>query len=421
MFMKIHFSGIGGIGLSALAQMCFAKGHQIQGSDTSDTSVIWPILKQKGVTLFTRQTSENIDDSLDLLVYSEAVLATNPERVKAESLNIPQKSYFEFLGEISQTYRTIAIAGTHGKTSTTGLIARALQECKFDANIIVGTALEFLGNTNFSAGKEKVLVVEACEYRENFRFLSPEIVVLTSVEWDHVDAFPTEELYFKAFEKFVSGAQLVIAHSDDAGAKKVLQNFKGKIHWIDNTQVIDLSILGEFSKRNARQALAVGTYLGLDKNIFAKGLQKYVGASRRQEFLGFYKGIKIYDDYAHHPSEIKALLKAFKSHFSQNKVGIIFEPHQFSRTKQFFSEFLEVLSLADKSAFYPIYAARDSEQDKQFSLTEHLKNTGIELLQSEAEIQQFLAQFKTDDVVLFCGAGNISQVAHNFLQKFAKN
>lgn len=414
--MKIHFSGIGGIGISALAQLCLERGDKIQGSDLSK-SEIWPILESKNIQLFLTQTSENITEDIDLLVYSEAVPETNPERKRARELKIPEKSYFEYLGEVSQDFFTIAVAGTHGKTTTTALISAGMVEADFGANMIVGTTLKEFGGSNFHSGSEKILLVEACEYRENFRFLSPDVLVLTNIEWDHIDAFPTEKSYFKAFENLLRRSKTVLHHEDDSNAQKILEKFSGKKVSVSNDIVLDLQVMGEFNQRNARLAKAVAKELNISHEKFAKGLQKFSGAGRRQEFLGKKEGILVYDDYAHHPSELQALLQGLRKKFPGKKIGIIFEPHQFSRTKQFFPEFIEALKQFDTAAFYPIYAARDTEEDKKFDLPKEIqKYSDIEFVDSPEKIPGIFGDLSDGDILLFAGAGNISAFAREWMK-----
>ncbi len=327
--VKIHFVGIGGIGISALAQLCLTRGDEVSGSDVCETE-IFPVLRKLNIRLFTDQKRENLEDDIDVLVYSEAVPEDNPERIRAAELGRPQYSYFAYLGKISEEYKTIAIAGTHGKTTTVGLFARGLQETNFDPSVIVGTTLSFFENSNFHQGIDPWLVVEACEYRENFKFLHPDIVVITSVEHDHFDAFPTEEDYFSAFERFVQKAKMVLYHLGDENAERVLKSYKGvKIpvpRQSENSWKYLLKIHGSYNYDNATLALALADQLELDTESFKKGLGKYEGAGRRQEFLGERNGVKIFDDYAHHPSELRALLQGIRNIYPAAKIGIIFDP-----------------------------------------------------------------------------------------------
>lgn len=411
--MKIHFVGIGGIGTSALAQLCLARGDEISGSDVCETE-IFPALRKLDIKLFTEQKAENVADDIDILVYSEAVPIDNPERMKAAEQGRPQYSYFAYLGKVAENYKVIGVAGTHGKTTTTAMIARGLQETDFDPSVIVGTTLREFGGSNFHLGTDNWLVVEACEYRENFRFLKPDIAILTSVEHDHFDAFPTEESYFSAFENFVKNSKLVIYHQHDTGAEKVLENYKGARLAMPEQSEYSweylLKVSGEYNYDNATLALGLASELKLNTEDFKRGLGKYEGAGRRQELIGEWRGVKIYDDYAHHPSEISALLQGFRKKYLKAKIGIIFEPHQHSRTAALLGEFVEALQLADKIGLFPIYPARDTEEDKKNMPDSKFRAAvpnSVEI-DSLEDAKKFLTQFGPGDLVIFCGAGNIS-------------
>lgn len=417
--MNIYFSGIGGIGISALAQFCLNRGGKISGSDIAE-SVMTKNLAKKNVPIYFKQKADNITSDIDILIYSEAVPKSNPERVRAEELKIPQYSYFEYLGKISRNFKTIAVAGTHGKTTTTGLAASGLIYAKKDPTVVVGTVLQLFSNSNFRAGKSDLFLVEACEYRENFRFLSPEIVILTGIDYDHIDAFPTAADYFQAFTKFVAKAKIVIYHADDENVAKVLQNFTGQKIAVQNTaKKFNLQLIGNFNQRNASLSYALTDILDLNKDDFAKGLQKFQNIARRQEFLGKKDGILYYDDYAHHPVEIKKLYEAFKAEFPAKKIGMVFEPHQHSRTKELFNSFCQEFAKIDVLGIMPIYAARDSAEDQKFTIDNFFQiNKDWQKVSTQEEMAKFSRNFDTGDIIIFCGAGNISSFGREFLKEF---
>lgn len=422
--MKIHFIGIGGIGISGLAQLCHHRGDTVQGSDISD-SVIFPILRTKNIPLFPQQGAENITKDLDLVVYTEAIPLDNPELLRAKELDLPCKTYFEYLGEISQDYFTVAVAGTHGKTTTTALIAAGCLASEFEATFLVGSTLDEFGGSNFypaglTSGKP-VLIVEACEYRENFRFLDPDIVILTSIEWDHPDYFKSRDQYLDAFRNFIKNTKTVIYHHDDFMALEMLEDFDGERIAVpkqsDNSLQFLLKIFGEFNERNALLALTLAAKLDMDIENFKEGVGSYRGAGRRQEFLGEQSGVKFYDDYAHHPTEVSRLLQGFRKKFPKAKIGLVYEPHQFSRTKQFFSEFLTAFEYADEVGLWPIYAARDTDEDKKFKLESFIDhNANLQIVRSVEDIDNFKEKFGKGDVIIFCGAGKISTVAREYLE-----
>ena len=420
--MNIHFIGIGGIGISALAQYCHHRGDTITGSEAAETNIL-PRLRALDIPILIPQNANNIPSECDLIVYTEAVSTDNPERQEAERRNIPQQSYFQYLGEISKRHRTIAVCGTHGKTTTVGLIASGFQAVGFDATVCVGSTLREFGESNFHLGSNGWLLVEACEYRNNFQFLQPEVVVLTNVELDHIDFYKSEEHYFQTFRDFCSKAKMVISHNNDQNVEKLFGKIENETLTVETNSCLSLQIHGKHNRENAELALKLARLLELDLDKFKKGLKNYKGAGRRQEYLGEKNGIKIFDDYGHHPTEISATLQSFREQFPDKKIGLVFEPHQFSRTKQFLTEFGEALSQADVVGIHPIYEARDSEEDKQAVSLQDLVNTvetfhrqdTTRVVETTNDANQILDQLKEGDVLLFMGAGKIDQFAKQFL------
>ncbi len=419
--MHIHFIGIGGIGISALAQFCHERGDQVSGSDLSETGILAK-LKEQGIKVFVPQKTENIPEQCDLVVYSEAVSVDNPERVEAKNRGIREKSYFAYLGYVSRDFRTIAVCGTHGKTTTVGLLASGFQVAEFDATVFVGSKLREFESSNFHPGSNDWLLVEACEYRNNFQFLHPEIVILTNAELDHTDFYRDADHYRDTFADFCKDAKIVIYHEGDTDAEAVLKDFSGEKIVVKAGETQDfasLQISGAHNRANAALAFALAQYLELDLEKFKQGLESYRGAWRRQEFLGEINGVQVFDDYGHHPTEIRATLQAFRERFPDWKVGLIFEPHQFSRTRQFFSEFCEALSQADEVGIFPIYAARDTEKDKLAvsvqDLIDHI--SGAEKIETQKDAQNFVKNLEAGDVLLFMGAGVIDQFAKEFLDQ----
>ncbi len=430
--MDIHFIGIGGIGISALAQFCKNRGDTISGSESQQTGT-FELLQNQGIEIKIPQQAKNIPLNCDLVIYTEAIGEDNPERVEALKRNLPIKTYFEFLGEISKDFHTIAVTGTHGKTTTTGLIAAGFKTAHFDATIFVGSKLQELGNANFHAGSNDFLLLEACEYRANFRFLYPEIVILTNAELDHVDFYKNEEHYIETFTEFCAKAKTVIYHKDDKNAQIILKNFTGQKIAVDSndpsfkTSKKKLHLSGEHNRENAILALSCAQLLfekeDAQMNQFKKGLEKFSGAWRRQEFLGEKeinnKKIQVFDDYGHHPTEIIATLQGLREKFPNKKIGLIFEPHQYSRTRKFFDEFLTALAHADFIGIFPIYAARDTQADKQSVCIDNFceKNPAIQKIETQKDAQLFTQKLNENDILLFMGAGVIDVFAHEFLRK----
>jgi UDP-N-acetylmuramate--alanine ligase len=458
--VKIHFIGIGGIGISALAQFCYQRGDEITGSEIQETNAL-SILRAKNISIKIPQQASNIPQDCDLVIYTEAILnklstVTNPEFLAAQQREIPMKSYFEYLGEISRNFRTIAIAGTHGKTTTTGLIASGFLNANFDVTIFVGSILKELNHSNFHAGSnlkvkniDKYLLLEACEYRNNFKFIQPEIIILTNAELDHVDFYESEEHYIQTFQSLVEKAKIAIFHEEDKNVQKILQDFQGQKISLKNLELVDnnakkseiqavinkISLSGIHNRQNAQLAVILGEILAqnpatnLNLKQYNQGIQQFTGAARRQEFLGDIKFqenlIKIYDDYGHHPTEITVTIQSFREKFPNSKLGLIFEPHQHSRTREFFSEFEHAFTLADFTGIFPIYAARDSQQDIDEINSENFvkNNQNLSLITDLNSVKSFLNKHlkntkNTQDpiILLFMGAGKIDFFAHQFLK-----
>ncbi len=417
--MHIYCIGIGGIGLSAVAQFCHQQGHSVSGSDQQE-SAITHLLQSKGIRVYTPQHKKNIPDECDVVIYSEAIDTQHAERVEAQRRSIPLYSYFEFLGHISQKYTTIAVAGTHGKTTTCGLIAGGAMAASFDATFFVGSTLPLFENSNFHSGSNEFIVLEACEYRNNFRFLTPDITLITNIEWDHPDAYKTEKEYFNAFRSFLLQSNTVIYHSDDHVTKDLLRDIPTQKIEVDfqASQVDTLTLFGDHNKRNAHLALALGNILPLDIQSFRKGVLHFSGTGRRQEHIGSYNGILVYDDYGHHPTEIKATIDAFRSKFPGSRIGLLYEPHQFSRTHTFQKEFETVLSTPDVVGIYPIYEARDSAEDKSKISSAILAEsiTNAHLVTTHDDVRNLCAHLQENDILLFMGAGNISRFAREWMQ-----
>lgn len=414
--MKLFFCGIGGIGMSALARWCMSEGYNVTGSEPLESNITKK-LKHEGAKIFIEQKSSHIDSSYEGFIYTEAIPRNHPERIKAQELNIPQYSYFEYLGKMTTEKRLIGVAGTHGKTTTTGIIASGMISAGLDPWVVIGAQTQLLGGANFRPGKSEWAVVEACEYRENFRFLSPEIVILTNIEVDHVDYFKSEEQYFEAYRNFIKNAETVICHPNDPNTEKVLEGFMGEVIYTKNVP-LPLTLIGRHNQLNAQLAVALGTYLNTDKSLFNSGVSEFTGTARRQELIGEKNEVLIYDDYGHHPTEIKATYEAFSNAFPHKKIGLIFEPHQYSRTRELYDEFVAILSNIEILGILPIYEARDSEEDIKALTTESFShNCGGELLENNKDIEVFVEKYlSTHDIVIFMGAGKVSQIAHTYLE-----
>ena len=420
---KAHFVGIGGIGVSAIARMMLAEGKIVSGSDSSD-SLITKELEKLGAKIFLGHNAKNVADDVDLIVYTPAVDFENPELKKANELNVPTLSYPEMLGIISKNKYTIAISGAHGKTTTTAMIGKILMDANLDPTIIVGSLLKD-SKSNFVAGKGGYFVVEACEYKKSFLEINPKIIVITNIDNDHLDYYGNLENIKKAFAEFVSklpeGGYL-ICDPNDKNLKEVIKKTKAKI--IDYTKIIagfNLKIPGQHNIKNAKAALAVAEILNINKKETLKSLNGFSGAWRRFEYKGkTKKGVLIYDDYGHHPTEIKATLQGARELYPKNKIIVVFQPHLYSRTKFLLSDFGKSFSDADEIILADIYAAREPKDESINSkmLAEEItKNGGKAVyMKSFDKIANFLAEnTKKGDVVITMGAGDIFKVGESMI------
>ena len=421
---KAHFVGIGGIGVSAIARMMLAEGKIVSGSDSSD-SLITKELEKLGAKIFLGHNAKNVADDVDLIVYTPAVDFENPELKKANELNVPTLSYPEMLGIISKNKYTIAISGAHGKTTTTAMIAKILIDANLDPTIIVGSLLKD-SKSNFVAGKGGYFVVEACEYKKSFLEINPKIIVITNIDNDHLDYYKNLNNIKKAFAEFVSklpeGGYL-ICDPNDKNLKEVIKKTKAKI--IDYTKIIagfNLKIPGQHNIKNAKAALAVAEILNINKKETLKSLNGFSGAWRRFEYKGETKnGVIVYDDYGHHPTEIKATLKGAREFFGGKKIWCVFQPHLYSRTKLLLSDFGRSFSDADEVILADIYAAREDKDESinsKMLAEEIIKNGGAAMyMESFDKIAKLLAEkAEKGDVVITMGAGDIYKVGENLLK-----
>ena len=362
----------------------------------------------------------------ELLIYSDAVPADNPERVWAHEMNIPQTSYFEALGEVSASMRTIAVAGTHGKTTTTGMLAAILKHAGKEPTAIVGSIVSDFGS-NFLPGNGGLLVVEACEYREHLLELLPEILVITNIELDHTDFFPSLSALqntFRAAVERVPETGVIVANPSDPIVAAVLKSAKALIIDYTTQTVPELELLGEFNAMNARAAKAAAraAFPQVQEEYTDKALLDFKGSWRRFEYKGETpNGALVYDDYAHHPTAVLKTILAAREKFSDKRIVVAFHPHLYSRTKSFLNEFAAALAKADLALVAPIYAAREKpdpavSNHALASAAEGLGNP-VEALDSFDEIRERLLAEKDDALIITMGAGDIYKVAEQITEE----
>lgn len=413
-----HFIGIGGIGVSALARMMLLRGVRVTGSDRGP-SLITENLKQEGAHVSYGHDAKSLATDTDVVIYSPAIAQDNTELVSAREEGIPTYTYPEALGMISRGMRTIAVSGTHGKTTTTAMLAELFIEAGLDPTVVVGSLLKKTGS-NFIPGTSNLFVVEACEYKRSFLNLSPEVLVITNIDNDHLDYYGTIEGVQQAFIEMVAKVPehgAIVCNPKDPRVAPVLVGAKVKI--IDYTKEklsAALRVSGEHNILNAKAAYAVARELGVDELKIMSGLQKFEGTWRRMEHKGkTAEGALVYDDYAHHPTEVRATLQGFRAKYPNGNIRVVFQPHLYSRTKLLFNDFVQSFSDADEVIIAPIYAARE-ELDPSITseiLAEEISKNhhNVSAVQGFDAIANYLNNSETpNDIIVTMGAGDIYKI-----------
>lgn len=381
--------------MSALAQLYRVRGEQVSGEDRSQGPTT-ELLEKKGVSVLIGESVA--PEGTELLVYSDAIPEDARARADARSRGIREVSYFEALGEVSRTARTIAVAGTHGKTTTTAMLGKILIDAGKRPTVIVGSLVKDFGS-NFVEGDPGLFVVEACEYRDHLLKLTPSILVITNIEWDHTDWFTSEAGMRATFEKARAHAEKVI----DAPLYKREPDY-------------ELSLIGEFNKDNARAAAAAAraAFPDITEEQIAESLKTFQGTWRRFEYKGEFDGAKVYDDYAHHPTAIRETLLGIREKFPGKRITVVFHPHLYSRTKDLFDGFVSELAKADDVILAPIYAAREVDDGTVSSdaLAREITklNPCVESLPDFVSIEARL-RATHGDIIVTMGAGDIYKVA----------
>jgi UDP-N-acetylmuramate--alanine ligase len=456
----VHFIGIGGSGLSAIARLLLESGYTVSGSDR-ELSPFADEVRKAGATVYMGHHPRNLTNA-DWVVRSSAIGDDNPEVQAAKNAGIPVFKRADFLGQLMEEKTGIAIAGTHGKTTTTAMTAWVLTELGRDPSFIVGGVMSNLG-VNARAGKSRLFVIEADEYDYMFLGLKPQIAVVTSLEHDHPDLFPTLESMYLAFEKFTdllpedgtlivntedSGAATLIPHVRNAGRNVVSYGLQGEMTintplWLqardlqpnqrggfDFTAVsnissktstsvkVSLQVPGEHNVQNALAVLAIVSVLGYSRSKAAKALGEFTGTGRRFQLVGEVNGISIFHDYAHHPTEIKATLAGARARYPERRIWAVWQPHTYTRTQTLFLEFSRAFKDADEVIVTEVYASREPKQEftsaEIVSAMPHLSARYIETL---PEVSKYLIEnLKPDDVVLVLSAGDANQVSENVVK-----
>lgn len=416
---QIHFIGIGGIGISALARLALEAGKIVTGSDQSG-SLITAELERLGAKIFVGHRAEQVTPKTDLVIYTIAVSDHNPELERARELGLTIISYPQALGLVSADKYTIAVSGTHGKTTTTAMIAQILLAAGLDPTVIVGSLLTDLSTsrrTNFIQGKSDYLVVEACEYRRSFLNLSPKILVITNIDNDHLDYFKDWADIESAFAELAGklppdGALICDQKNEHLSLALAASQARVIDYALVSSAQFNLLVPGEHNVWNAQAALAVATVLKISPTIALGALNKFSGTWRRFEYKGkSSRGAAIYDDYGHHPTEIRATLKVARER-CRGKLWVIFQPHLYSRTKLLFNDFADSFHDADEVIVTDIYAAREPIDP---TVSAEILATAIN---RQGPTARYLGDFKLireelnrvagpEDLILTLGAGDI--------------
>lgn len=414
---RAYMVGIGGIGMSALAQYLKHAGHIVSGEDRDESPTV-SLLREKGVDVFV--PGGVLPDDAGLVIYSDAVPESHPVRIQAHARGIMQRSYFEALGEVSKKARTIAVAGTHGKTTTTAMLAKILERAHKNPTALIGSIVRDFGS-NFVVGVPNLFVVEACEYRDHLLKLSPEILVITNIELDHTDYFPNLESLQHTFRTAVARVPkhgVIVTNPYDPVIAGALDRAQAPILDYTTVKVPELALIGEFNRANAKAAKAASkaAFPDLLEEGIDVALSDFKGAWRRFEYRGETpKGALVYDDYAHHPTAILKTIEAARKKFPDRRIVVAFHPHLYSRTKSFLNEFADALAHADFAVVAPIYAARE-EPDPRVThdvLADLAAERGgdVVALDSFDEIRHRLLQEDETSLIITMGAGDIYKVA----------
>lgn len=437
---KIHFIGIGGSGMCPLAEILHSEGFELSGSDCNEGETLDRI-KSYGIPVFMGHRAENLGDT-ELVVYTAAVKSDNPELVAAKERNIPCIERSIMLGIVTRRYRrSIAVSGTHGKTSTTAMLSQVLIASGFDPSAIIGGKLPFIGGNSY-VGQSDIIVCEACEYVDTFLQLTPYISIILNIDADHLDYFKNLDNIKKSFNKFSHQTTgLLVINGDDENTIDATKNVNipkitfglsdtndyyaanvtavngafGKfdlMHKGEKLCEIELTVPGKHNIYDALAAAATAAYLGATPNEIAENLHKFSGVHRRFEILGTRRGITVADDFAHHPTELEATLSAAMQ-MGFKKVWAVFQPHTYSRTSMLLDDFARVLSIPDTAIISEILAVRETNTYGIHSTDLGKKIDGSLCIDTFEDITDYIVNNAADgDLVLTMGGGNVYMCAN---------
>lgn len=443
---KVYMIGIGGISMSGIAHILKSWNFLVSGSNNEENKMT-DELQNAGINVFIGHDYDNITNDIDLVVYTAAIKEDNPELIHAHELKIETMERGLFLGELTKLFKdTIGISGTHGKTTTTSMISECFLSSKLDPTIQVGSILKSI-NGNYRVGKSDYFIIEACEYCDSFLNFKQKSAIVLNIDNDHLDYFKTFDNIKKSFEKYVSmlpSDGLLVINGDDKNcldlalytnakiityglsnhnsyyAKNIIYNKDGfptydLYHEDIFIDKIELSVIGSHNVLNSLACISLCLYYGLSIENIKDGLKNYTGAARRFEYKGIFKNAKVYDDYGHHPTEVKAVSDAVINK-NYNKSWVIFEPHTFSRVKNHYKDFAASLVNFDHIIITDIYAARENNE---YNVSPEMIINELEKLGKKAihisdynDIKDYLNKNVSDnDLILTLGAGYITKLS----------
>jgi UDP-N-acetylmuramate--alanine ligase len=448
----VHLIGIGGTGLSAIALVLLERGYTVSGSDRQNSPLAQRV-RQAGAQVFLGHSPENVRGA-DIVVRSSAIPDDNPEVQAALQAGVPVLKRADYLGRLMSDQTTIAVAGTHGKTTTTAMIAWVLAALEQDPSYIIGGVSANLG-TNAHAGKGEIFVVEADEYDRMFLGLSPDLALVTNIEHDHPDCYPTAEEFYQAFSEFarrLTPDGTLIVCGDDPGASRLGREAAGwgvrvlsyglqSQEYDYHTSVLEpdrtggysfqassagrsvqvhLQVPGQHNASNALAALAAADQVGLVWDQAAQALEQFSGTGRRFEILGQVGGVTLIDDYAHHPTEIRSTLAAARSRYPRSRIWAVWQPHTYSRTRALLDQFRTAFEAADRVLVTEIYAAREAAPRNGFSgkqVAGMIDRPQVEFTPALDQAAEFLLDhLESGDVVLVLSAGDAVRISAKVLE-----
>lgn len=437
MNQHIHFVGIGGIGVSSLARYYLAIGAGVSGSDLAVSEITQELAREGAKIIIGKHKKSNVPKNATHVICTPAMPHDNIELKEARQRGILVQTYPEALGELTKTYETVTISGSHGKSTTTALVSLVLEEGYFDPTVIIGVKLAEFGGSNFRRGRGPYLVVEADEWNRSFLNYLPQYAVVTNIDREHVDTYKTMDDLEETFTEYLAKVPprgVIVANADDPVLAGVARKFGTKVSWYSlqdpEAQLIKpvLKIPGEHNLSNALAAFKLGRALGMFEHDILRGLSRFSGAWRRFELRGMVNGAYIIADYGHHPSEIKATIRAARDRFPLRRIWCIFQPHQHQRLNFLWDEFIAAFDSADRISFLPVYdvAGRETAAAKQqinsLKLADEVakRHKDVSYLDSFEDAKKAIrAEARPGDIILLMGAGDIYDLTKELTESYA--